>query len=260
MAFGRKKDRDDAADAVRSDAREKMRSKARGKGDGKAEAPEFTERAEPDPTSGPWDDADVPDDGLARIDLGALQVPVPEGVELRVDVSPEGQVVAATAQHNGSQMQLNVFAAPRRTGIWDDVRSEIRDALKAQGGTAEEVDGPFGTELRARVPSGQPGMTAPARFLGVDGPRWFLRALLSGPAATDAAQAQPLVDIFRNTVVVRGKEAMAPRDTLPLHLPREAREAQERAKAEAEAAEADKPAQSDDFNPFERGPEITEVH
>lgn len=257
MAFGRKKSSTDGVDsAVRADVKSKKRDAARGKSD----ATEVPERVDPDPTTGPYDEADVPDDDLSRIDLGALQVPVPEGVELRVDVNPEGQVVAATAQHQGSQMQLNVFAAPRRSGIWDDVRAEIRDALKSQGGSGEEVPGPFGTELRARVPSGQPGMTAPARFVGVDGPRWFLRGLISGPAATDAAQAEPLLEIFRNTVVVRGKEAMAPRDTLVLHLPKEAREAQERAQAEAEAEAAAQPAQSDDFNPFERGPEITEVH
>jgi hypothetical protein len=255
MAFGRKKQSDEAGDAVRADAK----GKRKGPKD-KQEAPELPPRPEPDATMGPWDDADVPDDGVNRIDLGALLVPVPEGVELRVDVNPEGQVVAATAQHAGSQMQLNVFAAPRLSGIWDEVRVEIRDALTSQGGSGEEVQGPFGTELRARVPSGQPGMTAPARFVGVDGPRWFLRGLISGPAATDAAQAEALLEIFRNTVVVRGKDAMAPRDTLLLHLPKEAREAQERAQAEAEAAEADQPAQSGDFNPFERGPEITEIH
>ena len=27
------------------------------------------------------------------------------------------------------------------------------------------------------------------RFMGVDGPRWFLRAVLSGPAATDTDEA-----------------------------------------------------------------------
>jgi hypothetical protein len=257
MAFGRKKQRDDEVDddAVRADVKTKKRDAARGKSDPVEIAP----RLDPDPTTGPWDDADAPDDGVSRVDLGALLVPVPEGVELRVDVNPEGQVVAATAQHLGSQMQLNVFAAPRRSGIWDDVRAEIRDALKSQGGSAEEVEGPFGTELRARVPSGQPGMTAPARFVGADGPRWFLRGLLSGPAATDVAQAGPLLEIFRNTVVVRGKDAMAPRDTLLLHLPKEAREAHERAQAQEDADEAAQPATSDDFNPFERGPEITEI-
>ena len=70
-----------------------------------------------------------------------------------------------------------------------------------------------------------------ARFIGVDGPRWFLRGLLTGPAATDTLQAKRLEELFRGIVVVRGGDAMAPRNALPLHLPREAVEQM----AEAEA-------------------------
>ncbi|HVQ89891.1 MAG TPA: DUF3710 domain-containing protein, partial [Mycobacteriales bacterium] len=56
-------------------------------------------REEVAPTTGPWDEADRPDDDLDRLDLGALQIPVISGVEVRVDVSPEGQVAAATLSY-----------------------------------------------------------------------------------------------------------------------------------------------------------------
>ena len=85
--------------------------------------------------------------------------------------------------------------------------------------------GALGTELRTRMPSAGPdGRTvfAPAVFVGVDGPRWFLRGVLSGRAAIDEASAAPLLDIFRAAVVVRGTEPMAPRELLPLTLPRDA--------------------------------------
>lgn len=244
MAFGRKKRADEAEDA------------------GAAEATPVV--AERPLTTGPWDPADGPDDDATRIDLGGLQVLVPAGVEVRVEVSPEGQVVAATAVDKGSQLQLNAFAAPRTNGIWADVRSEIIEALRGQGGSAEEVEGPFGTELRARIPSGSPGATSPARFLGTDGPRWFLRGMLTGPASTDAAQATRLLDVYRGTVVVRGHEAMAPRDTLTLRLPRDAAASHE-ADGEpddelgAGSGGAGSGVSSDDLNPFERGPEITET-
>lgn len=216
------------------------------------EAPAPVAADDREPTTGPYDSEDLPeDDDKPRLDLGAMRLAIPPGVEVRVDVSPEGQVQAATVVHNGSTMQLNAFAAPRREGIWNDVRGEIAEALRAQGGTAEEVTGPFGFELRARIPTGQPGMTQPARFVGVDGPRWFLRGLITGPGSTDAAQAGVLLDVFREVVIVRGKEAMAPRDQLPLRLPKEAREMPQ----PGEGGDGDKP----DFNPFERGPEITEV-
>ena len=94
---------------------------------------------------------------------------------------------------------------------------------------------------------------APARFLGIDGPRWFLRGVISGRGAIDDDAAAPLVAIFRNTVVVRGSDPMAPRELLPLRLPQEDA-------TPAPPAPTDLPAtSSDDLNPFERGPEITEV-
>jgi hypothetical protein len=216
--------------------------------------------AEPEPiavTTGPYDPEDVADD-LSRLDLGGLLVPVPDGTELRVDVNPEGNVVAAVAVNRASQMQLNPFAAPRREGIWDDVRTEIAQSLAAQPGSdPQEVDGPFGRELHARIPAGQAGQTTSARFIGADGPRWFLRGLITGPAATDPVQAAPLEELFRGTVVVRGNEAMAPRDAIPLRLPREAAEAAAHAAAGELGEEA--PPGEEDFNPFERGPEITET-
>ena len=96
------------------------------------------------------------------------------------------------------------------------------------------------------------------RFMGVDGPRWFLRAVISGPAATDADQASPLVEIVRSTVVVRDEEARPPREALPLQVPAapDADAVEEPASDdESEAA----PRSAADLRPFERGPEITEV-
>jgi hypothetical protein len=202
---------------------------------------------EPRVTTGPWDVADVPEFDRPLLDLGGLRVPIPDGVELRVEVGPEGHVVSVILADGKSEMQLNAFAAPRRTGIWDEVRTEISHALSDQGGQAEEVDGPLGRELRARVPAGERGETrTPARFIGYDGPRWFLRGLVTGPAATDPKQAERLEGVFRGIVVVRGTDAMAPRDPIHLRLPQDAQEA---------VAEAE----TEGFDPFERGPEITEV-
>jgi hypothetical protein len=215
-----------------------------------AAAAEAEEIARP---QGPWDSEDAPEDELQRVDLGALRLPVPDGTEIRVDVSPEGEVVAATMVQGQSSMQINAFAAPKRSGIWAEVRTEIADALLQGGGSTEQVDGPFGPELRAQVPTEVPGqgtMLAPARFIGVDGPRWFLRALLTGPGASDATLAAGLETALRDVVVVRGGEAMAVRDPLPLHLPKEAAE---------QAAAAAEQAESGGLPMPERGPEITET-
>lgn len=228
--------------------------------DGDGADDEELEPAEPVPTTGPWDVDDAPTDEPARVDLGGLRIPVLGDIELRVDVSPEGQLASATLVHGSSAMQVNAFAAPRTAGIWAEIRQEIVESLQGGGGSAEETEGPFGTELRARIPGEVPGqgrVLQPARFMGVDGPRWFVRALLSGPAATDPVQAEVLEAVFRQVVVVRGKDAMAPRDQIPLRLPREAAEVAEAAAAEGEAAAGH--THGDDLTKPERGPEIAET-
>jgi hypothetical protein len=216
--------------------------------------------AAPPRPQGPWDAQDVPADGRARVDLGSLLVPVPAGVEARVDMQEE-HVMAATLVDGRSLMQMHAFAAPKSRGIWDEVRAEIVHSLRGAGGEAEEVDGPFGRELRARIPADVPGqgrVLQPARFIGVDGPRWFLRGLVTGPAATDPSQARRLEDVVRDTVVVRGTEAMAPRDMLPLKLPREAAAARQAALEAAGQAQPE-PSGKPTLEMLERGPEITET-
>jgi len=216
---------------------------------------------EPGRPQGPWDVADVPEDGIDRLDLGGLRLPVPPGTEVRVDVSPAGQVVAATLISGPSAMQVSAFAAPRRAGIWDDVRAEITTQLGAGGGRAVDAQGPLGTELHAAVPTEVPGqgrLLAPARFLGVDGPRWFVRALITGPAAMDPDAAAPLVSALQSVVVVRGSEAMAVRDPLALRLPPNAVQAAAAAaqRTEQQPAPDQRPAA---LAPPERGPEIAEL-
>lgn len=208
---------------------------------------------------GPFDRAEV--DGLdGRLDLGALWMTGVAGMELRLEVEQDSQsVVGVTAVLGESAVQLQAFAAPRTEGIWDDIRAEIAASITSQGGTADETSGPLGTELQARMPGQAPdGRTvfSPARFVGVDGPRWFLRAVLSGRAAIDEDAASALLDVVRATVVVRGDAAMAPRELLALKLPDQADPAAQDGPDEQPATAAPSLA---DLKPFERGPEITEI-
>jgi len=210
--------------------------------------------AAPGRPTGPWDVDDV-DDEVQRLDLGAIRVPVPDGCEVRIDVQDE-QVVAATVVDGRSAIQIHAFAAPRKEGIWDEVRDEIAESLRSNGGSADTADGPFGRELRARLPAADASQgQQPARFIGVDGPRWFLRGLMTGAASTDPHQARTLEDVFRGVVVVRGGEAMAPRDLLPLRLPKDAMQQLEGAGQPEPEPESQKPT----LDMLERGPEITET-
>lgn len=208
----------------------------------------------PKPTTGPWDVHDLPsDDATPRVDLGGVMIPIPDGIELRVEMM-DNVVVAAALVDGNSQMLVSAFAAPKSSGIWDEVRNEIADSLKGSPGGGEHAEGPFGQELRARIPN-ETGGTQPARFIGVDGPRWFLRGLLSGAAATDFSQAAKLEQVFGGIVVNRGGDAMAPRDPLPMHLPREALDAAGGAPEIDQLDEDDAPR----LQLQERGPEITEI-
>ncbi|HVU74733.1 MAG TPA: DUF3710 domain-containing protein [Mycobacteriales bacterium] len=215
--------------------------------------------------TGPWDIDDLPADGANRLDLGGLQVPVPEGVELRVDLDENQTIVAATFVHGEDVMQVGAFAAPRSEGIWDEVREDIAGALREQGGTSGDVEGPLGTELHARIPTDQPGVFAPARFIGVDGPRWFLRALVTGPATAQGTVDPVLADVFRGIAVVRGPDAMAPRDPIPLRLPKDAADQLADGAGEGIPFDAEAPEEPDTeperptLTMPERGPEITET-
>ena len=230
-----------------------------------AARPEQPARAAYERGAGPWDRAEVPDAG-DRIDLGSLWVPGVPGMELRLEVDEAAtQVVGVTAVLGESALQLSAFAAPRSAGVWDGIRQEIAAGITAQGGTAQDADGPVGVELHAQMPGrgpdGRPFFT-PARFLGVDGPRWFLRGVLSGRSAVDPAAAEPLLEVFRSTVVVRGTEAMAPRDLLPMSMPEQAAPdpgPPGPGPAGEEEHGADGRRRAEDLRPFDRGPEITEV-
>jgi Protein of unknown function (DUF3710) len=213
--------------------------------------------------TGPWDVAE-PHQELPRVDLGSLQVPVLEGTDIQL-VFAEQHGAWVTVRHQLSELQLQAFAAPKRSGLWDEVRGEIAAEISGAGGQAAEREGTFGTELIAQVPA-EPGQPAagmrPIRFVGVDGPRWFLRGLFAGAAAADPAAAAPLEAVFREVVVVRGDQPMPPRDLLELRLPPEAAAAlEEQARTQQGQQEAQQ--EGNRFttapNPFERGPEMTET-
>jgi hypothetical protein len=168
--------------------------------------------------------ADAHDDGRPRLDFGALQVPAVDGMQVRADLDDE-QVVAVSVMIDGTILQLQAFAAPRSEAVWDEVRQDIAEGIRGNQGKAREAEGPFGRELHAEIPVIDPaGATVlqPARFVGIDGDRWFLRGVVTGPGATDPARAAAVEEIFADVVVVRGSHAAPPRDPLPLRLPPDA--------------------------------------
>ncbi len=233
-------------------SRSSEESEALGAAEGAAEALESTPA--PVRERGPWDVDEVEERG-ARVDLGALWIPGRDGMELRMELDQNsGIVTAAAVTLAGSTLQMQVFAAPRSEGIWDGIRAEIAESVTQQGGSVDDLPGPFGRELLVRLPvrteDGRTG-SRPARFIGHDGPRWFLRGVLTGRAAVDPQEAAALEGLFADVVVLRGTDARVPRELIALTMP----EARGPAVTGLPPA-GGRPA----FDPLERGPEITEVH
>ncbi|PPF85230.1 DUF3710 domain-containing protein [Subtercola sp. Z020] len=174
-------------------------------------------------TEGPFD-SDEANPARPYVDLGGVKILPREGLQLRLEVEEGTQrVVAVGLDFAGSTLQVQAFAAPRSTGLWHDIRAQIRDQITGQGGSLVEQEGVFGPELIAEVPAvgpdGAPVMRL-ARFVGVDGPRWFLRGVIAGEAMQNEASRAAIEELFRSVVVVRGGSPMPPRDLIPLTIPK----------------------------------------
>lgn len=173
-------------------------------------------------TAGPLDESEA---NAVRpyVDLGGVKILPREGLQLRLEVEESSQrVVAVGLDYAGSSLQVQPFAAPRSSGLWHEIREQIAEQIARQGGTTTVNFGPFGPEILAEIPAaapGQPGAKRLARFIGVDGPRWFLRGVIAGDAVVKPDAAALVEDLFRSIVVVRGTTPMPPRDLIPLAIP-----------------------------------------
>jgi len=172
-------------------------------------------------TEGPLDESEA---NAVRpyVDLGGVKILPRQDLHLRLEVEEASKrVVAVGLDYAGSSLQIQPFAAPRSSGLWHEIRQQIIEQVHSQGGTTKISDGTFGPEVFAEIPvaGGKPNETRNARFVGVDGPRWFLRGVIAGEALSSADAATKIEDLFRSIVVVRGNTPMPPRDLIPLHVP-----------------------------------------
>lgn len=176
-------------------------------------------------TDGPFDITEVEEsDAMAaeRIDFGAVQVPLIDGLEIRVELDQESnEPMAITLVQGDGAVQVRAFAGPRTGGAWELVLADLREQIGGDGGAVDESTGPFGVEIAAAVQGeDEQGneVVQPIRFVGVDGPRWLLQGVMFGEGA-DPQTAGGLESVFRSLVVVRGETAMPVGAALPLSLP-----------------------------------------
>lgn len=211
---------------------------------------------------GPWDQTEAPEIGK-KVDLGSVWLPGIHEMTLRMEIDKKTQVMTGTAVVSaGSALQVQAFAAPKTEGIWDEIRTEILESLKGQGASVDEIGGPFGRELLAQIDATDAEgkkVRRVVRFLGVDGPRWFVRGVITGKAAADPEAAKPIEELFSNITVLRDGSPQAPREVLPMTVPQ--RGPVHRDPTDEVQQPEDGAAQKPEVNPLEeRGPEITEIH
>jgi len=204
----------------------------------------------PQPVTGPFDikDIDNPDDYL---NFGSLLIKPMTGLKVRMDIEDQTKrVISLSLELAESRVQLQAFARSKSEELWPGISSKIAEDITGQNGEIFTRDGDYGKELLAKVPQqlpdGRAGHVA-LRFIGIDGPRWFLRVVIGGAAISDEQASKAVEELVRQVVVDRGDRPLPPRELLPLNVPSNATT---RAEAPAGQPEVQRP---------ERGPEITQI-
>lgn len=186
---------------------------------------DLDEGADVEPAAGPYDIDEVPEDLLddSWVDLGSLLVAPAPGKELRLQVDEASGVIASVllAAEDGA-LELRAFAAPRHGDLWAEALPLLRDDVTGRGGQTADRDGPWGAELlcqmQVQLPDGETGIQ-PSRIIGVNGPRWMLRATLLGRPAMEEDAAKEWEELLGRVVVRRGKEAKPKGEALDVTLP-----------------------------------------
>jgi hypothetical protein len=172
---------------------------------------------------GPFDVDDLPDDDVSRVDLGSLLIEPEPGRELRLQVDDKsGSVQSVVLASKDGAIEIRAFAAPRNGDLWSEVRPQIAADMAQKGGTATEREGRFGPELvcQMQVQRKEGGTaTQPSRIVGINGPRWLLRATFFGRPALEPDQAGEWEDALSKVAVRRGDHAMRVGEALPVTMP-----------------------------------------
>ncbi|OYN91134.1 DUF3710 domain-containing protein [Parenemella sanctibonifatiensis] len=194
--------------------------------DDDSDDPDFDELDKQDwRADGPFDfaEVDLENDPVERMDFGGMIITPFEGMKLQLHADPQTQQIQrAMVMHDDSVLELSAYAAPRARGYITEIRDELINNAKNQGGSANLVEGPFGTELKrllpVRTPEGK-NVIVPTRTWLVHGPRWVLRGIIMGKAAMEEGTPEELLECFHNVIVRRGDDPKAPGELLEFVLP-----------------------------------------
>ena len=172
---------------------------------------------------GPYNEGESPE-GSEFLDMGVLRIPMIAGLQVLPVQDANGNILALEIVSGTAQMQLAAFAMQRSGGLWDEVRQELADQLKAEEYQVFPLPGPFGEAVLARpIPEGKSAVEGamPLLLWGIEGDRWLLRVIVRGQAAEEESAREGLLEVLGGMEVVRGKEAHVPGEALPIELPEE---------------------------------------
>src|SRR6202035_3548135 len=202
MAFGRRKPKEQPVDEPESVGTR-----------GKPEAP--VERPVADDLDGPFDIEDFDDAAAAteaRLDLGAVLVPLPPGAQLQVELTETGVPSAVWVVTANGRFTIAAYAAPKTGGLWREVAGELAESLRNDGAEVSIQDGRWGREVVGTA-------TGVVRFIGVDGYRWMIRCVVNASAETVDALTEEARNALMDTVIRRGDTPLPVRPPLRVELP-----------------------------------------
>src|SRR6201996_2218229 len=173
------------------------------------------EKPIPDDLDGPFDiehfdDAEAATE--ARLDLGAVLLPLPPGAQLQVELTETGVPSAVWVVTANGRFTIAAYAAPKTGGLWREVAGELAESLRNDGAEVAIQDGHWGREV---VGTG----SGVVRFIGVDGYRWMIRCVVNGSIESIDALTEQARNALLDTVIRRGDTPLPVRTPLPVQLP-----------------------------------------
>jgi Protein of unknown function (DUF3710) len=166
--------------------------------------------------SGPHDADDVHaelSDAPGVVDFGAVRVPVPDRGTITVEPGENGRMQAVHISLPEGRLSVSALAAPTSSRLWPDLAKEIDASLREGGARVRSFQGEWGRELHATTGA------ATSVFVGVDGTRWMLYGVATGPTRDAAPLLEELRRTVRGAIVVRGRSPYPVRTVLPLQPP-----------------------------------------
>ncbi|QPK94653.1 DUF3710 domain-containing protein [Actinomyces sp. zg-332] len=159
------------------------------------------------------------------LNMGALRIPAIPDMQVIPDPSPqEGYYTSVTLVLEESALNLMVLSDSKSGGLWAELLELLSEDFNSQSANPIETAGRYGREIVATVtastPDGRKG-TEKMRFIGVEGPRWVLRAIVTGKAMHDEETEKIIENVFEKVIVDRGENPIPPGEILLLDLPEE---------------------------------------